>query len=195
MEKDKDYLDKLYSNKFSKFESNISADDWTKLSTKLGKTNFLKFSFTTFNAYFLGVIVSLASAGAYLGVNNVSLLKKNEKLEDKIEVLKEQQIKNDIDPLVVDTFIIEEPEVDENTEVNDIIFETKPIKRIEEKAEQLPDQLKVDLVNTKKDSLVLVKPDTSIVKHKKVIRRIKKKVFVKQDKVIIKDTVKVRRIE
>jgi len=190
MDNRKDYIDKLYSEKLGKFESKISTDDWSKLSPKLAKSNFLKFSFVTFNAYFLTAIVSFATAATYLGVNNIKQSKIIERLEDKIEVLQEQQIKNNIEPLLLDTFAIEEPEVDDIE-----VVETKPIKKIEEKIEQLPKQLKGDSINTKKDSLVVAKPDTSRIKPKKVIRRIKKKVFVKQDKVVIKDTVKVMKRE
>jgi hypothetical protein len=90
MENEKNYIDKLYSDKFSKYESNISDDEWAKLSIKLSKVNFLKFSFTTFNAYFLLAIVTFVAAVIYFGINNFNISKKNEKLNDKIETFQDQ---------------------------------------------------------------------------------------------------------
>jgi hypothetical protein len=197
MEYDEDYIDKLYSDKFSKRESNISTDDWDKLSAKLGKTNFLKFSFTTFNAYFLSAIISFAAAATYMGVSNVSLSKKIEKLENKIEVLQEQQKINELEPLLPDTTATKEPKINELDETlpDEVVVETKPFNKVKNKTEIVPEKAKVDSIKTKKGSLVTEKPDTAVVKPKKVIKRIKKKVFVKKDKVIIKDTIKIRKHE
>ena len=195
MKKDNDYVDKLYSDKFSKFESNISSDDWTKLSTKLGKTNFLRFSFTTFNAYFLSAIISFAAVAAYFGVNNVNLSNKIEKLEDKIEVLIEQQNLNDKEPLLHDTFTIEEPKMNVQDEITDkVVVKTKPLNKVKNEIELFPEKAKIDSTIMLSDSLAIAKPDTTIVKPKKVIR-IKKTVYVKQNQVIIKDTVKIKKQE
>ncbi len=178
MDNKKDYIDKLYSDKLGKFESDVSNNDWSQLSTKLGKTNFLKFSFATFNIFFVGIIVSFAAAGIYLGVTNIRLSNKIEILEDKIEVQQDQKKKNDIKPLLQDTSYIEESLIYEQEKETDV--EITNIKPIEKNIE-------------KKDSLTLPKHNTSSVKPKKVIRRIKKQVIIKQKDVIIKDTVTMRK--
>ncbi len=195
MGKDKDYIDKLYSDKLSKFESNISAEDWTKLSTKLSRVNFFKFSLTSFNAYFLSAIVSFAAAAAYFGTNNLNLSEKIELLENKIELLQElqqkQQDKNESLPL--DTFKVEEPIIVEKVETKNEENITSPPKKEIIETEQQSEKLKIDSTAIKKDSLVATKSDTSTIKPKKNIRRIKKQVIIKQDKVVIKDTVVIKK--
>ncbi len=195
MDNEMNNIDKLYAKKFSKFESQISAEDWTKLSTKLSKTNFLKFSFTTFNAYFLSAIVTFAAAATYFGVTNINLSNKNKKLEEKIEILQEKQIKNDIEPLLIDTFDIEGPQHEEQFEVdNDNIIATKPIETTTANKEFLEKQQEKDSINTKIDTTSILEPDTQSIPQKKIIR-VKKMVYVKQNKVIVKDTVTVKKKE
>jgi hypothetical protein len=195
MENEKNYIDKLYSDKFSKYESNISDDEWAKLSIKLSKVNFLKFSFTTFNAYFLLAIVTFVAAVIYFGINNFNISKKNEKLNDKIETFQDQQIKNDIEPLIIDTFDIEETKLNTQSKITDIKPVTfEPTKKTTVEKEPSKKQSEKNPINTKTDTSSVLKPDTQSIPKKKIIR-VKKKVFIKQDKVIIKDTVTVKKKE
>lgn len=219
MDKENNYIDKLYSEKFElysekfeKFEFQTSNEDWDKLNSKLSKSNFFKFSFATFNMYFLIGFISFAATASYLGVTNIKLSKKNEILKNKIEVLIEQQNENEAFPVIADSVAIEnfedEQEVDIEQEAEDNIGTIEvPENNKDNKVKVILPQLssKNDSVYAKPDSSsvmlsseknsTIVKPDSSsvIVPKTQKVKRVKKTIYIKKDKVIITDTVVIKR--
>ncbi len=190
MESEKDYIDKLYSEKFEKFEFQTSGDDWNAMNSKLGKSNFLKFSFATFNVFFLGALMAFAGTATYLGVTAINQSKKIEQLENKIEVLKVKENNNETSPLIIDSTIIEKQKEKQkpNNEINVSNFVKKeiPFKNIE-----VPPQL-----NSKKDSIYVTPDSTAVIKTEtQKIKIVKKTTFIKKDKVILTDTIIIKKKE
>lgn len=214
MDNEKDYIDNLYSDKFKNFEFQSSSEDWDLLNSKLSKSNFFKFSFATFNMYFLVGFISFAATASYLGVTNIKLSKKNEILENKIEVLIEQKKQNEVYPILIDSLELEnfedEPDIDigqetednfENVEVPEnkkdkLIKPTIILPQINSKNDSVytkPDSLAIKL-SSNKDS-AFVKPDSSAVIVPKIqkVKRVKKTIYIKKKNVIITDTVVIKK--
>ena len=189
MDSEKDFLDKLYSDKFEKFEFQSSGDDWANLNSKLGKSNFLKFSFATFNIFILGAVIAFAGSATYLGVNHILQNKKIETLEKKVEVLQKQINNSETNATFIDSASLKNQK---NTVITEIKTE---ITKKDERKQNVEDEKKtLQETNIKKDSII-INPDTSsIIKtDPQKIKKIKKTVFIKQDKVIVADTVWVKK--
>jgi hypothetical protein len=192
MENENDYIDKLYSGKFEKFEVQSVDEDWTRLNSKLGKSNFLKFSFASFNVFYLAAFLSFAGTAGYLGVHSAAQSAKIDSLEKKIEVLIEKVEKQDDLLILTDSASIEEVEIntDENKTnfpIQNIEIQKTPVNSKEITLKNAPEiSIKADTVDQKTDSSIINK--SSVQK----INKVKKTVFVKKDKVLITDTVRIK---
>jgi len=194
MDSEKDYIDKLYSEKFEKFEFHSSGDDWSKLNGKLGKSNFLKFSFATFNIFFLGALLAFAGTATFLGVTNIKKSEKIEELEKKVEIFQEKENKSI--PSLVDSIIIENQ--DNRTEISDEIKALNAANKNEvlQKLSETKEKTIAPEIVIKKDS-VHAKTDsaTHIKSEPPKINKVKKTIFIKKDKVVLKDTVVIKKKE
>jgi hypothetical protein len=193
MNKENDYIDKLYSEKFDNFEDQTSDSDWISLNSKLSKSNFLRFSFVTFNIFYLAVLLMFAGTSTYLGVSNIIYTKEIQKLEEKIKVLQQQSDTTESLTLTTDSITIENKVQKTEIKRENSLLNNKEIQasNIEYKSNTSIDKA---LINTSKDSVYL-KPDSiSVSKTIPVkINKVKKTIFVKQDKVIVKDTVVIKK--
>jgi hypothetical protein len=188
MENENDYLDKLYSTKFEKFEVQSSDDDWNKLNSKLGKSNFLKFSFASFNVFYLAAFLSFAGTASYFGVNNAIQSKKIDSLEKKIDVLKKKVENQEENLVLTDSAKIKKIE---NETI--ILLQNKQIQptSFDKKVNILTNKPEITL---KKDS-VFQKIDSSVINKPQIqkINKVKKTVFVKKDTVFVKDTIRIKK--
>jgi hypothetical protein len=189
MDNEKDYLDKLYSEKFEKFEFQSTGDDWNQMNSKLGKSNFLKFSFATFNIFILGALIAFAGSATYFGVNHIIQSNKIESLEKKIEVLQDQVNKNEPKSIIIDSASIEK-----NEKKQEFIDASKGKKgeSIDNIKENKNEKIVLTEANTKKDSII-VKPDSIFKAEAQKIKKVKKTVFIKKDKVLVTDTVRIKK--
>lgn len=205
------HIDDLFSDKLDKFELNSSPEEWSQLSSSLGKLNFFKFSFSTINAYVVGGAIALASTAGYVGINQFNNENTNDVIEDKIENLEEHPQINKQNAFVADssTYVyqdsISELDIVENVDVDKV----EPVEsRVEKKVEVITDVKKNDStkiekpiadevvkqnnqtnISENKDSLNHTSIDTVQPKKQRIVRRVKRKVIVKPKTVIIKDTV------
>jgi hypothetical protein len=192
MENENDYIDKLYSGKFEKFEVQSSDDDWTRLNSKLGKSNFLKFSFASFNVFYLAAFLSFAGTASYLGVHSAIQSSKIDSLEKKIEVLIKKVEKQEELLILTDSANTEEVEIniDENKTnipVQNVEIQKTPTDNKDNILKNTPEiSIKTDSVAQKTDSSVINKSP------KQKISKVKKTVFVKKDRVLITDTVRIK---
>jgi hypothetical protein len=189
------YIDKLFSEKFEKFESQTLEEDWNKLNSKLSKSNFLKFSVATFNVFYLAVFLSFAGTATYFGVNNAIKSNKIKTLENKVEVLQKQVNKNEIPNLNIDSIVTEKkddkPELNNNKALNIKAKNEVPQNISNDKVNVMTNLPQLSL---KKDS-VSIKPDSSLVNkpNTQKITRVKKTIVIKKDKVLLKDTVRIKK--
>jgi len=198
MDKESDFLDKLYSEKFDKFEDQAFDNDWIKLSSKLGKSNFLKFSFVTFNVFYLAVILTFAATSTYMSVSNIIKTKKIQNLEKKIEELQQKQDTTEAFALTNDSIIIENTgqEAEVKNEINLLKNENKKELKQNRDEEKADKSIAKSQIGTAKDS-VFIKPDSSSVNRivPVKINKVKKTIFIKQNKVLVKDTVVIKKKE
>lgn len=89
-------IDNLFSKKFEKFEVKPSDSEWIELSPKLNRLNFLKFSFASFNIYYLITFAFLVTATTFSIVRNIQYAQEVQDLKRKLEEVqsKEQVIKS-----------------------------------------------------------------------------------------------------
>lgn len=187
MHNEKNYIEKLYAQKFGHYEPQTSEDDWNKLNSKLSRSRFLKFSFTTFNIFYLTVLFAFASTVSYLGVENHQLNRKVQLLEENIETIHNQE--RQTPQLLSDTLSVEKQEVLQEPKNTTNVPASKPTEP--QNIEYTSPRVSTILQNqvSKADS-VSVKLDTAstIKSEPPRIKRVKKTIFVKQDKIIVKDT-------
>lgn len=187
MYNEKDYLEKLYAAKLGNYEPQTSEDDWIKLNSKLSRSRFLKFSFTTFNIFYLAVLFAFAGAVTYMGIENRNLNRKVQLLKENIETIHKQAPQTP--PFFSDTLSVIKQEIlqeAKNTTTPPVSKPTEP-QKIEYTSPQVSTTLQIHV--SKADS-VSVKLDTAsaIKSEPQRIKRVKKTIFVKQDKIIVKDT-------
>jgi hypothetical protein len=226
MYNDDDYIENLYSTKFDDFNSQTSKEEWNKLDIKLSRANFLKFSFTSFNVFYLAVFMSFAGMASYFGVTSYLQSKKIEALENDIALLRKQGNEIAIALKSRDTLYfvnkqnkteIKNESTSKNMEKtsnrNDAIYTEikqnntgiknggKPVdisKKVEMslKSENTnknvsttfsPQTIKPDSLCKKVDSIIALKPEAQKVK------RVKKTVYLKQDNIVIKDTLVIKK--
>jgi hypothetical protein len=196
MDNEFDYIDKLYSEKFDKFEDQTSGSEWDRLDSQLGKSNFLKYGFATFNVFYLAAFLTFAGTATFLGVKSIKQSTEIRKLEHKVEVLQKQVNQNETYPVLADSAATKSQEEKPENKI-----ETKPVEKKETSiAIQNINNSKENLssnkptLNLKKDS-VYTKLDTSstIKKEPVKINRVKKTVYIKKDNVIVKDTVRIKK--
>jgi hypothetical protein len=194
MDSDKDYIENLYSEKFRKFEIQNSEDEWNMLSSKLGKSNFLKFSFATFNVYFLFIILSFATVTGYLGVTNFTKSNKIETLQHKIDLMQNQENKNETNSIIADSVENEQEISSKNNKINiQNNFQKKPENQ-KNKDDKKSVVLNMSDLSSPKDT-VYTKPDSSsyLKPEPLKINRVKKTIYIKKDKVIVTDTVIIKK--
>jgi hypothetical protein len=193
MNTEQDYIDKLYSEKFEKFEFQNSDEEWNRLNSKLGRSNFLKFSFATFNMYFLIIFVAFAGTASYLGVTSIKKSQEIKKLEEKLEILQKQGNKNQINLIYSDSLL------NENEKNNQEKLKTINVEKKRESYQNAIDihenNLKnIQQLNQTKDSVLINQDTSSLIKPvTPKIKRVKKTVFIKKDKVILQDTVIIKK--
>lgn len=91
MYNEKDDIEQLFSKKFEKYEVKSSEQEWLELSGKLSKVNFQKFSLTSFNIYYLSVMIALAGTTTFLGIKNYQMARKIYHLESTLQSLQKKE--------------------------------------------------------------------------------------------------------
>lgn len=195
MQKDSSDIGKLFSEKFENFEAETSFEDWDRLNSRLSRINFVKFSFQSFNIYYLSIIMALAGTSVFAAVSYYNSSQKLKQLEMG-KMVKENIRSNTI---VVPADISKDEK--ENP---------AEIKQVEKGNIPMPDKTFID--SSKTDShvkydnniqiLSLIKQDsveTSTSTPKKTdtvssgIKRVKKVIMIKPTHVIVKDTIIVKK--
>jgi hypothetical protein len=220
MENGKNYIENLYSNTFGNYEDNPSNDEWDALNSKLSRLNFLKFSFTTFNVFYLFVILLFASTTAYLGMNNYILISKNKALEIQIIKLNHSNNRNNIP---INTATTKQDINDNNNAFTLTSNKAKNNNQGTTKSKQVENNNNGSKINslqkkeingndalestvignevTKSNSIVAGtvtesgKADSTkveIVAPQK-IKKVRKTVFIKQAQVVVKDTIVIKK--
>ena len=189
-------IDKLFLKKFGSFEAKTSEEEWRALSPKLSRFNFLKFSFVTFNVYYLMLLTALAGTVAYSGVKNMELSKKVRTLEQNLKNQESQPQEETINQSSTPTEALDknEPEAvstqsqtgkKSNTSLNSNTLTSVVPVQDEEKEKPVSKEEIKDTAHIAVPQLV--KPDSLSVSK---IKRIKKTLVVKPQVVIVKkDTV------
>lgn len=215
MENSNNAIEKLYSTTFTDFEDTPPNEDWSALSTKLDRVNFLKFSFSSFNVFYLFALLTLICSTAYLGVNNYLLLTKNTLLEMQIETLNRSAHINDVLDQTNITHIpndvhgkintsteslkniqnsMSSSNVNQQFEANNrSIFESVPMSDINSTKISEPAIVKPDVAksNDTKMTIEASIPDSSTLNlaPSNAIRKVRKTIYVKQNHVIVKDSI------
>lgn len=201
-----DDIDKLYSDKFENFEFHSSDDEWGKLSSKLAKANFLKFSYSTFNIYYLTAIFGFFAFLVYLGLiifPTTAEFDPQQKFPGKLMELKtvveKQEFASDS---TMKTSVQDEQTIQKDSKAKEIYQDAKIdslvakdiLKR--ETSKLISSDVKESL-DKNHDSLTLSKSDTSdvIIQQTPKIKRVKKTIVIRKDQVIVTDTVKIKKRE
>ena len=196
-----DDIDKLYSDKFENYQFQLKGYEWIKLSSKLNVANFLKFSFTTFNAYFLGIIVSFFALSAFLGFGYLNKSNEIDNIKNNLENVIPPNSKNELPQLLHDTILIK-------NSVDEVII--KDIQNPKEQNTSISppqenDTLKKgfmekstisvgDSLNQNLDTFSVSNSDNSDnLKEIPKIKRVKKTIYIKKDQVIVTDTIKIKK--
>ena len=188
-----DDIDKLFSKKFEKYEVKTSEEEWLELSPKLSRSNFLRFSYITFNIYYLSVIMVLAATVGFAGVKNYQLTQKLISLEQNVKTSspKEKTISTPTSPVETK----KEEESKATVDQSSIIMTTKPVQPVnsvisikaKEKEQPNVKEERKDTAQLSSQNLT-VSDSLSQIKIKKIKRTLVVKprtVIVKKDTVII----------
>jgi len=193
MHNENDFIDKLYSEKLGDNKFQTTSEEWDLLNAKLSKSNFLKFSFTSFNIIYLAVLVSFAGTALFFGVGYHFQSKKIQNLEQTITILNDK--KNDS---LIQTINEDTVSANNTDRENEIVKTNEPVligKKTKNQARNqiisANDSIVKLTLSAKTDTSQAAKVDTTTLLRPEPpkIKRIKKTVFVKQDNVVIKDTV------
>jgi len=196
MQNEKDDIERLFSKKFEKFEVKTSEEEWLNISSKLSRSNFLKFSFTTFNIYFLLVLVTFAGTATFTGIRNSQLSKKIYKLERTIQ---SYQSKEHVHPAstFTDSANIQLAQPELKTDVKTVEFqkESNPKSIPEIKSQTDKPKIKdVPLSSSEfeiKDTAqkVVINPSIRDTVQRTIVRKVKKTFVIKPKTVVVKDTI------
>ncbi|HEX2937084.1 MAG TPA: hypothetical protein VHO72_17145 [Bacteroidales bacterium] len=186
-------IEKLFSGKLKNYQVAGSDADWQKISRKLGRNNFLKFSVVTFNIYYLSAIILFAGAASYSGVRNYTLNHKVQNLESSIEVYHKTGVMPNIEENI-DTAQVPEPEQQELIQSTTIpSLELRKVAEPTHKADDAKERAIADTAITPKaDTTKIEMPKESkkdSIMAGKRVKRVKKTVYVKPSDVIKRDTV------
>jgi len=172
--KDWNDIEKLFND--ASLGNNPSGDPvvpWSSIEKKVIRSNFFKYSFTTFNVYSLAVIIGLAST---VGCLTYSTISKNIELKAKEKIIRQYQ-QDEMDEKAksvgVDSIISLS-----DTLVRDCKIEAKQNQPLGNKVEKN----KMDN-EPKPAKKVEVQPDTitNVIVNKKVV---KKQIFIKRTKLL-----------
>jgi len=197
MHNEKDNIENLFSKKFEKFEVKSSDQEWLELSSKLSKTNFLKFSFITFNVYYLMVLVTFAGTATFTGIRNMQLYNKVEKLEQVVQSYQMKEQTNSSPATYSDSIKSKPAAIEENKPaktINTIIEDKKKAEpEIKVKAKEEEKTVSLPPVNppmeVKDNSLKPEVPSSVDSASKPKFRMVKKTLVVKPKPIVLKDTV------
>ncbi len=182
-------IEKLFSKKFEKFEIKSSEEEWSRLSSKLSRSNFLKFSFVTFNVYYLLALLTFAGTATFTGYKNLRLTKEVKQLEQTIETYQKEKPTQVLSvPLDSDRI---NPQIIKANKSGDAKTAVGNNPGLQGK--------NVNIEGVKPSNVVLAVKDTSRkidskpvqvdTTNSKKIKRVKKTIAIKKDKVVVKDTV------
>jgi hypothetical protein len=188
---DEQNIEKLFSKKFEKFEIKSSDEEWTRLSSKLSMSNFLRFSFATFNVYYLLALICFAGTAAITCINNYNLTKKIEHLEQSIETYQKRDSIRNLPTVPIDSAHLYEDAIKNTPEHKKEINTDLSIKNTPESAKkdenlnQPSNMLETIQDTTKKKEIKPTQSDS--VSHK--MKKVKKTVTIKKESVVVKDTI------
>lgn len=198
MHNEKDNIGELFSKKFEKFEVKSSDQEWLELSSKLSKSNFLKFSFITFNVYYLMALVAFAGTATFTGIRNIQLSQKVQNLEQTVKSYQKQEEVTS-SPAQYSDSVMSQPatsmeEIKPSKTINAKIENRKKEEpAIKEKSDEVEKNNNQPLPNSPAEvkdnsvkSAVMTSVDTT---NKPRFRKVKKTLVVKPNPVVVKDTV------
>jgi len=180
-------IEKLFSAKFDHFEVKSSEEDWLKLSSKLSVSNFLKFSLITFNIYFIFGLLTIAGVATYSGLKYYRLTKKVHQLERTIEDFQK------LEPAQTAPFVAPIDTNQANVTKTNNSSEKRTIR-----AEVQGKNVKTKEIVTNANPVPIIRDTAQVINalplqsdttNKNKIKKVKKTVTIKKDKVVIKDTV------
>ncbi len=191
----KDDIEKLFSKKFEKFEVKSSEEEWIHLSSKLNKSNFLKFSFVTFNIYYLLVLATFAGTATFAGIKNIQLTKKVYRLEQTVQTYQNADQKKPLTDQSVDSAKVLLPlfKPEESKEVTKVEIKpanenrAKSIEPASSPKNRVSTEIPKEIKDTVKAPIININQSDTTIKNK--VRKVKKTLVVKPKTVVIKDTV------
>jgi hypothetical protein len=189
-----DDIDKLFSKKFEKFEVKPSEGEWLELSPKLSRFNFLRFSFVTFNIYYLTVIVLFAGTATFTSVRNIQLSQKVDHLEQSLKIYQKNEETKKISVPSPEVEDVSKPVSSKTHEF--AVKKSKPSKNVESSLPSTYSESEnPEKHNTQKEIKDTAQISTQIFNRPDTLAKIKvkkiKKTFVIKPRVVIvkKDTV------
>jgi hypothetical protein len=209
MHNQEDQIEKLFSEKFEKYEVKSSEQEWLDISSKLNRVNFLKFSFVSFNIYYLAVIIAFAGTTTFTGIKNVELSNKVQRLEfsvrsyqkkEQLNTLPDNYVKPNENREAVPAGKLEKTDKIKDATEDKIKSEIKSKTEIDKDTKQLIDDPKITIPKPesgnqpnfeKKDADVISQPNrkTDSIIIPKTRRVVKHTFVIKPKPIILKDTV------
>lgn len=205
-------IDNIFEESFKNFKTDLPEDEWFELDMKLTRNNFFNFSFYHFNVFYAAIFLISSLFSITAGVDYFFLNKKNHKSESKIEIntlgntekiIQESESSsnnntndfNNKEEITQKTelnteFTPESETKDENLYQPDDIENNKEPTEISNLSVEnnVRDTIKSNTIaldsseNTKFDTIL----ENDTLKNQK---HVKKVIFIKEDDVILRDTV------
>ncbi len=184
MKNDLDNIDLLVKQKLSNISFQVTDDEWSILNKKLSVKNFLKFSPFNVNIYYVVLVSALVSFTGYLAIQSYRFHTQNKYLEKSIKAnnkIEKQSIQ--IEPV-------------NNSLKKEITNKPCNVNKKDSHSSNTFQENKPKTDSLNKSKIIL--KDTVQVKTEPVIKKadsvlqnkpIKKKVYIKKNPVIIRDTI------
>jgi hypothetical protein len=184
-------IDLIIKQKLTSSSFAVPENEWNMLSRHLAVKSFFRFNAGQINVFYIGAVAVLMSISGIFYAQNMRLKKNIRKMEQIIQsnYIKHSEIQKE------EKFIEDEAEEPKEAEPATLNKSTNAYKTESSKKAAISVSVKTSLTDTSSAiNKIESKPiDTLIKKPEKKV--VKKKVFIKNNPVIIKDTVVQRKSE
>lgn len=182
MKNDLEDIDLIIRQKLTGPSLHVPESEWSIIGKKLSFYNFFKFGLYHINIYYLIVFTFLASASGYAFIQNYKLKTHIKNLEKTIYSIKKDEAQSTNSTPIINK-VNNEPSTLKEKDFH--FSNTKKVNKTEN------DNTKILLNDTTKvKALPVIQKEDSVFKNKQVNKRVlKKKVYIKNSPVIIRDTI------
>ncbi|HEY4784484.1 MAG TPA: hypothetical protein VIH57_00480 [Bacteroidales bacterium] len=199
MDEKKNNIEELFTRRFENFEVKSTEEEWIRLNARLSKSNFLRFSFVTFNIYYLVVIAAFAGTASFMSIKNYHLSQEVKRLQRSVINYQQREQEKQLPrqrsdstkflPPAKETLESKETSTDHKNHIKQ--NKGQPV----EPAPSVQNKVETEAFKVLKDSSKTSLPNITVVDtmEKSKARKVKKILVVKPKTVIIKDTVVITR--